>query len=241
MVDSLLLGGTEMKSEIISQLVSLGVALLVACLVWRHYKRKTFPPTTRYLTFEPRFWTGFVDSCVLWPVGFITSALLSINLPRILAALVLIVESLTWLLYTVVMHARYGQTVGKIVTKVRVVEFRTEGKISYRQAWLREGIPMVLSLGLLGYQIFAMLTGAVTPRAINNGEALVASKPFWLLTALPGLWFLAEVLTMFTNAKRRALHDYIAGTVVLRTNIDERESLQGGSTSADLAVVPPVS
>jgi uncharacterized RDD family membrane protein YckC len=34
------------------------------------------------------------------------------------------------------------------------------------------------------------------------------------------LWFLAEVLTMFTNRKRRALHDFIAGTVVVRTNID---------------------
>jgi len=59
-------------------------------------------------------------------VTFITSGLLALNVPRIAAAILVVVESLTWLLYTVVMHARYGQTVGKMVTKVRVVDFRTE-------------------------------------------------------------------------------------------------------------------
>jgi uncharacterized RDD family membrane protein YckC len=108
-----------------------------------------------------------------------------------------------------------------MVTRVRVVDFRTEGKISFRQAWLREGIPMVLSLGVLGYEIFAVLTGRLSPSAIANGEALTVNGPLWLITAIPGLWFVAEVLTMLTNEKRRALHDFIAGTVVVRTNIEE--------------------
>ena len=135
--------------------------------------------------------------------------------------MLVIVESLAWLLYTVVMHGRYGQTIGKMVTKVRVVDFRTEGKISFRQAWLREGIPMILSLGLLGYEVFAILTWSASPRAIDNDEGLMTGKSFWLLSSIPGLWFLAEVLTMLTNDKRRALHDFIAGTVVIRTNTEE--------------------
>ena len=79
---------------------------------------------------------------------------------------------------------------------------------------------MVLSLGVLGYEVFGVLTGRLAPAAIANGEALAANKALWLSTAIPGLWFLAEVLTMLTNEKRRALHDFIAGTVVVRTNID---------------------
>jgi len=59
---------------------------------------------------------------------------------------------------------------------------------------------------------------------LDNGEALAANKGFWLLTALPALWFFAEVLTMLTNPKRRALHDFIAGTVVVRTNIQEESA-----------------
>src|SRR5262249_46297132 len=160
-------------------------------------------------TFGPRFWTGSVDGCVLWPVGLIATALLSLNIPRVLAATLVVVESLAWLGYTVVMHARYGQTVGKMVTKVRVVDFRTEGSISWLQAWLREGIPLVLSFGFVGWQVFLILSGNLSPGSVASGEALANSKGFWILTALPGLWFVAEVLTMLTNDKRRALHDFI--------------------------------
>jgi uncharacterized RDD family membrane protein YckC len=206
-----------MNRNLVSQLINLGVTLLIAMLVWKYYRRRTCLLTERYSTFSPRFWTGFVDSCVLWPITFITSGLLLLDVPGIVAAVLVIVESLTWLLYTVVMHARYGQTIGKMVTKVRVVDFRTEGKISWHQAWLREGIPMVLSLGCLAYQVNAILTGRVTPSAIANGDAL-NSGTFWIVMTLPLMWFVAEVLTMLTNEKRRALHDFIAGTIVIRTN-----------------------
>jgi len=210
-----------MNTEIYQQLTDLGVTLLIALLVWRYYIHKTFPAADRYSTFGPRFWSGFVDSCVLWPIGFVTSALLSLNVPRAVGSLLLIVDSLAWLVYTVVMHARYGQTFGKMATKVRVGDFRTEGNLSWSQAWLREGIPTFLSLSSLGYEIFAVWTRHLAPSDIANGQARIPDKAFWLLTALPGLWFVAEVLTMLTNEKRRALHDFIAGTVVVRTNTEE--------------------
>jgi uncharacterized RDD family membrane protein YckC len=215
------LGESRMKTEILRQLASLGVTLLISLFVWKHYRRRTFPLADRYSTFRPRLLTGFIDSCVLWPIGFVTSILLCVNVPKGVVALLMVIESLAWLVYTVVMHARYGQTLGKMVTKVGVADFRTEGKISWLQAWLREGIPMVLSLGLLGFDIFAVLTRDLTLGDVAYGQALLANKTFWFLTALPGLWFLAEVLTMLTNEKRRALHDFIAGTVVVRTNIDQ--------------------
>ena len=131
------------------------------------------------------------------------------------------------------------QTIGKMVTKVRVVDFRTEGGISWWQAWLRKGIPMVLSLGFLGWEVFLVLTGSLNPSGLANGEALTASKGFWLLMALPALWFFAEVLTMLTNEKRRALHDFIAGTVVVRTNTQEQvaqpEAAPNGGPTMPLA------
>ena len=225
--------------DMLRQFARLGVSLSIAMLVWGYYRERSFAAAERYSTFGPRFWTGSVDSCVLWPVGLITAALLSLNIPRGVAGLLFIIQSLAWLLYTVVMHARYGQTVGKMVTKVRVVDFRTEGRISWRQAWLREGVPMVLSLGFLGWVDFLILSGGLNPKALANGEASLAVRNgFWLLTALPASWFLAEVLTMLTNSKRRALHDFIAGTVVVRTNIEEgfaQSTSPNGGSAAPLA------
>jgi hypothetical protein len=117
------MGGMGMNTDILGQLANLGIALLVAWLVWGYYGHRTFCLSDRYSTFGPRSWTGSVDSCVLWPIGFVTSTLICLDIPRSVAALLVIVESLAWLVYTVVMHARYGQTAGKMVTKVRVVDF----------------------------------------------------------------------------------------------------------------------
>ncbi len=219
-----------MNKDLLRQLVNVGFTLLVGLLVWRYYRRRSYPLTKRYSTFGPRFWTGSVDACVLSPITFIATALLLLNIPKIAAALLVVLENLGWLFYTVVMHALHGQTVGKMVTKVQVVDFRTEGRISWRQAWLREGIPMFLSLGILGYEVHSILTGRVSPRSLANGEELIGSRSFWLLSALPVLWFWAEVVTMLTNGKRRALHDLIAGTVVVRTNTEEASAQPDAAT-----------
>lgn len=45
-----------------------------------------------------------------------------------------------------------------------------------------------------------------------------------MLGALPCLiWYFLELVTMLTNRKRRALHDFIAGTVVVRTHLREEQ------------------
>ena len=121
-----------MNSDIVGQLIDIGIDLVISLIVWQYYKKSTYPPSARYSTFAPRFWSGSVDSCVLWPLSFIASGLLLLNMPAILASVLICIQSVAWLLYTVVLHARYGQTVGKMVTKVRVVDFRTEAKISWR-------------------------------------------------------------------------------------------------------------
>ncbi len=35
------------------------------------------------------------------------------------------------------------------------------------------------------------------------------------------VWTATEVITMLMNCKRRAIHDFIAGTIVVRTNLEE--------------------
>lgn len=225
-----------MSSEITRRLYYLAVYLVIALAVWGSYRSATSTPAERYSTFGPRFWAQSVDVCVLWPVGFIAAILLTSDIPRGLAAVVIVVQSLAWLMYTVVMHARYGQTVGKMVTKVRVVDNRTEGSISWRQAWLREGIPLLMSLGWLVWEVVHILDGSWTFGASGDRASMTDSGTFWLLTWLPMLWFAAEVVTMLTNKKRRALHDFIAGTVVVRTNTVVDEASEEAGADGDSAI-----
>jgi len=123
------------------------------------------------------------------------------------------------------MHGKYGQTVGKMVTKVRVFDARTEKPISYRQALIREGVPTVLSIPFLIYEAIAIIQGRESADLLLEGKVSPHSLLWWF-TVLPILWSVVEVVTMLTNDKRRALHDFIAGTVVIRTNATD--PVEGG-------------
>jgi uncharacterized RDD family membrane protein YckC len=207
-------------TTIITQFVGLLFQAFFAWLVWRYYKDKKYTPGHKYDTFGPRFWTGTVDACVMWPIGFVFSLLFLMSFPPVIGAALLVAQNILWLAYTVVMHGKYGQTVGKMACKVKVVDYATEGAISFLQAFLREGIPIIISLGIVAYEFFIVATGRISTEAIAKGE-IVKTAAFWWLSVLPLIWFLAEIATMLTNDKRRALHDFIAGTVAIRTNLDQ--------------------
>jgi uncharacterized RDD family membrane protein YckC len=212
-------------SSISQQLFTLVINLLVSALVVSFYKKRSFDPSLRYLTFGPRFVTGFVDSCVLWPIGFVVTVISVLHVSKETTAILVVVNALFGFLYTVYFHGKYGQTVGKMVTKVRVVDFRTEQRITYRQALLREGIPVLMSIGELVYLIYLIIHNPELEKSIKEGKSDDLFIALSLLSIIPLLWFIVEVVTMLTNEKRRALHDFIAGTVVVRTNINDQDQL----------------
>ena len=82
---------------------------------------------------------------------------------------------------------------------------------SWRQALLREIGTVVPSTCGLVYFIYLVLAKKYTMAA--------SLENYWPLAALGFLnvgWFVLEITTMLANQKRRALHDLIAGTVVIR-------------------------
>lgn len=197
-------------------MLRIALQLALALLVWRYYRYGVYRRDEKYSTFAPRFWTGAVDACVIWSVNFLT--LLSVAwLPSRVAVLVAtIVANGIWLAYVIVMHAKWGQTVGKMVCHVKVVDHVTEKPITWRQAMVREGVPAFINFGFFGYLAWRMLRAQPV-----SSETFGLAVLGWV--SLPVLWHLAEVLTMLTNARRRALHDLLAGTVVVRTNVADTD------------------
>lgn len=209
--------------DISSLIVSLILPLIVTLIAWRHYAKSQYPPTRRYLTFWPRFFAGYADSLLFWPINTIIPVLLTQSLPALIGFTLFFVVSTAWHIYSILLHAAFGQTVGKMVCKVKIVDFKTEGKIGMRQAILRDSVPLLISIPLFLYHSFLVLSGQLNFRDIFDPETLLESGNlrlsliFWI----PMIWFLAEIITMLTNKKRRALHDFVAGTVVIRTRIQE--------------------
>ena len=81
---------------------------------------------------------------------------------------------------------------------------------TFPQALLRDVGLVVLNTASAVYLGYLVLTGVYISGAESTnlpGELLV-----WASLA----WLALELVTMLTNEKRRAFHDYIAGTVVVR-------------------------
>lgn len=112
--------------------------------------------------------------------------------------------------YFILAHWQGGQTLGKKLFKVRVVEkFYEESDPSLVQCLLRLVPDFVFS----ALQWFLIYT-------IETADEAVFSGPEVLLIGLYCLWRLLDSLFALTNTKRRTLHDLIAGTVVLRTHVN---------------------
>lgn len=190
--------------EITPLLINLGIGLLVAGLVYNHYRGREIHSHERYSTFWPRFWAPSIDSIILWPITSLLPLVIFYALPSALNVLS-IFTTLTYYAYSIYFHGTRGGTIGKLKCKIKVVNAKSEKRIGIKQALLRDSIPLILSVFLYGYIL------VLEPS--NLGE----SRYLQVVPAIFGLWFLAEIITMLTNEKRRALHDFIAGTVVVRS------------------------
>lgn len=179
----------------------------------------------KYQTASRRLWAGFIDGLVFLPLGWLDSWILGTPRPAaILIGWMLISYPAYWL-YSVLMHGFYGQTLGKKALGVVVLDL-SEKPVSMKQSFLRDSIFIAINSAALILMIYLTLTGR---RQALPDEPVSFNDPE-LILGIPSLvWFLAEILTCLTNKKRRALHDFIAGTVVVNTEqvqLDQIEKLR---------------
>ena len=163
----------------------------------------------KYATFGPRFWASIIDGIVISVLSAIL-VFLGTQAGGGIQTTLGYIDTVQFAVYSVALHTLYGQTFGKMALDVKVVDHLTENHISFKQAFLRDCVPVVMLILLLIASIFVP--------AEQAGET-----PDWLIYAMMAfgisyfLWHLLEIITMLFNEKNRALHDFIAGTVVIRT------------------------
>ena len=180
-----------------------------------------FTESEKYSTFGPRFVAAIIDGII---VTILSAALLFIgkqlativgnNADR-LDTIIGYIDSVQFVAYSVLLHGLFGQTLGKMVVSVKVVDANTEQDINFKQAVLRDCVPI--------FSVVFMLISSfyLSEQAANSGKI-----PGWYFSLVFGfgvaylVWHLLEIITMLFNKKRRALHDFIAGVVVI--NIERK-------------------
>lgn len=126
--------------------------------------------------------------------------------------------SVSSIAYSVLMHWRYGQTVGKMIAGIKVIDKSETKNITLLQAVLRDIFYILTETALLiiiGSYVMHESTDVFQETVYLQK---VQQAAYWqqLNDNIGFAWAIIELVTMLSNTKRMALHDYIAGTVVVR-------------------------
>jgi len=135
--------------------------------------------------------------------------------------------------YHVYLVQRYGGTPGKLILGIKIIKLNTQ-PITWREAILRYSVQLIdlIITSALGVYAINMADNAhyVSLDWLHRAGYLSSLYPdlvqikmsgrmfmqIHLVTQFLGLWTIAEVIAVFTNHRKRAVHDFIAGTVVVK-------------------------
>ena len=166
----------------------------------------------KYQTFTPRFFALIIDALIFLPLSLLDNLIISVSdLSPVIFSFWLLAFNMAHPVYSILMHGFYGQTLGKMALKVKVVD-AFEKPISFHHAVLRELPYIAFSFSLIFFAT-PQVSGVVE---VSDFLPYTAES---IIIFLMLIWGIADVAVFLVNSKRRALHDFIAGTVVVRTNL----------------------
>jgi uncharacterized RDD family membrane protein YckC len=171
-----------------------------------------------YAGFWRRFGAGLLDMAIFVPFGYLTLWVHSQSQLAPSIWLLPLISIGVW--FNVYLVRRYGGTPGKLLLGLRIV--RVDGiPVGYKESVLRH-LPLLISGSLISTAL--VIASWKLAEAEYMGLALMprykqleqlAPSWYWQILTVEQIWIWGEFLVMMTNAKGRALHDYIAGTVVI--------------------------
>ena len=171
-----------------------------------------------YAGFWKRFCAALVDMAVWFPFGLLIYKFESINIPTAMVAAV--IGAFFFSSYSIYLNLKYGGTLGKLAVGIRVTKPNGE-KIQFKEAFLRSLVDILYAVIFSVLQVYAI--SRVDPAAYLSAgyvERMALVVPLYpefskYTTPVGDLWYWSEMIVLLLNKRKRALHDFIAGTVVI--------------------------
>jgi uncharacterized RDD family membrane protein YckC len=174
--------------------------------------------TLRYAGFGPRLASLLLDLVIILPLMPLT--LWGSSKFRMFELYWLVPSILFGLFYYVYLVRRFGGTPGKLMVGIRIRKL-DGSPVGYREAFLRSLPDLILStLMSIAFilPLFQMSDAEYHSLAFSERtRRLMELAPVWYkpLQWIQTAWVWGELIVLLTNKKRRALHDFIASTVVV--------------------------
>jgi uncharacterized RDD family membrane protein YckC len=168
------------------------------------------PEHYRYDTFTARIGALIIDGLIV----ILPTVVLQIVIDQAaifwMSYLFSLITTIAVWCYYILAHGLYGRTIGKKQQVLRVVDSETEQPITMLQAVKRELLNIIAGILSLG----AAAVVDFTPLA----ETTISAISVMTMIMYSGI-LVAEIAVCLNSPKRRALHDLIGGTVVVRDNV----------------------
>ena len=193
--------------------------------------------TLRYAGFRPRLGSLFLDILIWLPL--IAGSTWAAGHSRMFRVYHLVPWIIFGLFYDVYLVRRFGGTPGKLLMGIRIRKLDGE-PVGYREALIRYSPGLVFGLLMSVGLIFALLhmTDAeyqsLSLRERSKREKELAPPWYRPLGWTSKAWFWGELVVLLTNRKKRALHDFIAGTVVVFKAPNNAMELPASSSAINL-------
>jgi uncharacterized RDD family membrane protein YckC len=132
--------------------------------------------------------------------------------------------TLLGIFYSIYLVKRFGGTPGKLILGLRIAKVNGS-PVGYKEATLRYLPDFILGLFLYLALVIALshMSDAeyMGLTFLKRAQHIKALEPDWTspVHIMQQVWMWSEFVVLLTNKKKRALHDFIAGTVVLRKNV----------------------
>ena len=182
-----------------------------------------------YAGFWRRFGAMWLDLLVLSPLMYI--AYLGSDNFRLFHLYYFIPGTLFNIWFAVYLVKRFGGTPGKLLMKIKITKLDFS-QVEYKEAILRDIVNIIFSILLSVSSIIVVLNMTdnlyFSMDFLERATYQQENMPSWatIVSLLFNIWVWSEFIVMLTNKRRRALHDFIAGTVVIRTSIPKEENIQ---------------
>ena len=176
------------------------------------------PEEMQYAGFWKRFASIMIDGLIFLP--FILAYVFFESISKSVGISIHLANTLFSIMYSVYFIAKYGQTPGKMAVAIQVVKVNGEA-VSWKEAILRHAVDALFAV-ISGVAVCIAITKIPSTEYVAltwdaRTHKMYELYPVWYswVTALSNIWIWSELVVLLFNRKRRALHDFMAGTVVI--------------------------
>lgn len=116
----------------------------------------------------------------------------------------------------------FGGTPGKLIVGIKILKLNGSD-VTWREAILRESVSISFGIFALMISLYAlpMVDWDYYDKMgwMEKNKYLFGLTPKWdtIYTWSSNLWIYSEFFVLLLNKKKRAIHDYIAGTVIIKS------------------------